>query len=196
MGFLADSCTLKVLTRNLLLSCAPFHCGDASLDDFFNQKAVQHHDALLGKSYVFVLDEEPQKIVCAFTLSNDSVHVDNLPNARKKKVNARINRAKQLNRYPALLIGKLGVSVDFANRGIGSDLLSTLKRFAVYIGNLSDCRMIAVDAKRNDKTLHYSEKNHFRYLYSSESQEAEYLKLDLPLKTRFMFFDLIDLKED
>jgi len=39
---------------------------------------------MLGKTYCFVLDENPSDIICAFTLSNDSVRVDNLPNARKK----------------------------------------------------------------------------------------------------------------
>ncbi len=196
MGFLTDSCTLKVLTQELLADCKPFHCGDPGLDKFFSQESVLHHKAMLGKTYCFVLDDKPSDIICAFTLSNDSVRVDHLPNARKKKVNARISRVKQMNRYPAILIGKLGVNLNYANLGVGSDLLSTLKRFASHHDNLSDCRMLAVDAKANDRALHYYEKNQFRYLYSSEEQEAENRHMPLPLKTRFMFFDLIDLQTE
>ena len=66
MGFLTDSCTLKVLTQELLADCKPFHCGDPGLDKFFSQESVLHHKAMLGKTYCF--------------------RVDNLPNARKKKV--------------------------------------------------------------------------------------------------------------
>ena len=54
-------------------------------------------------------------------------------------------------------------------------------------------RLLAVDAKNEEKPLHYYEKNHFEYLYSSEDQEADNLELPAPLKTRYMFFDLIDV---
>ena len=196
MGFLLESCSQRVLTRNLLASCKPFHCGDEDLDEFFKEDATLHHDAMLGKSYCFVLDEDPTVIVCAFTLSNDSVHVDKLPNARKKKVNAHISHQKHMRRYPAILIGRLAVNEDYADSGVGSELLFLLKHLAIQSGNLSDCRFLAVDAKNEQKPLHYYEKNDFVYLYSSEEQEANCLELQLPLKTRFMFFDLIDLFEE
>ena len=161
----------------------------------YAEDAVPNHEALLGKSYCFVLDADPATIVCAFTLSSDSVHVDHLPNARKKKINSRIAHPKQKRRYPAILIGRLAVNEEFADKGIGSEMLSAIKQFSTDPDNLADCRFLAVDAKNEEKPLHYYEKNDFRYLYSSEEQEAENLDLPLPLKTRFMFFDLIDLKK-
>ena len=194
MAFLAEFCSIKVLTRDLLASCKTFRCGDKDLDEFFLEDAVLHHNALLGKSYCFILDENPRIIVCVFTLANDSVHVDTIPNARKKRVNANISHSKQMRRYPAILIGRLAVNEDFADKGIGSELLSILKLLAIHQGNLSDCRFLAVDAKNDPKPLHYYEKNNFIYLYSSEEQEACNLNLSMPLKTRFMFFDLLDLK--
>lgn len=99
-----------------------------------------------------------------------------------------------MRRYPAILIGRLAVNEDFADKGIGSELLSILKLLAIHQGNLSDCRFLAVDAKNDPKPLHYYERNNFIYLYSSEEQEACNLNLSMPLKTRFMFFDLLDLK--
>ena len=193
MGFLAESCTLQILTRDLLATCKPFHCGDKDLDEFFTEDAPKYHDAKLGKSYCFVLDEDPSVIVCAYTLSNDSVHVKGLPGSRKKKVNSHIAHQKQMRRYPAILIGRLAVNELFADKGVGSELLSLLKYLAVLPDNLADCRFLAVDAKNEEKPLHYYEKNHFEYLYSSEEQEADNLELPAPLKTRYMFFDLIDV---
>lgn len=193
MGFLAESCTLKILTRDLLATCRPFHCGDKDLDEFFTEDAPKYHDAKLGKSYCFVLDEDPSVIVCAYTLSNDSVHVKGLPSARKKKVNSHIAHQKQMRRYPAILIGRLAVNELFSDKGVGSELLSLLKYLAVLPDNLADCRFLAVDAKNEEKPLHYYEKNYFEYLYSSEEQEAVNLELPAPLKTRYMFYDLIDL---
>ncbi|MBO4550312.1 MAG: GNAT family N-acetyltransferase [Bacteroidaceae bacterium] len=195
MGFLHDSCSHRLLTRGCLASCKPFSCGNEDLDDFFCNDAPLYHDAMLGKSYCFVLDKEPSTIVCAYTLSNDSVHVGSIPNSRKKKINAGISRKKQMRRYPAILIGRLAVNEQYAGRGLGSELLSTIKRMAVFRDNLSDCRYLAVDAKNDERALHYYEKNGFKFLYSTEEQEAKNLKLEMPLKTRFMFFDLIELKK-
>ncbi|MFT4153953.1 hypothetical protein [Parafilimonas sp.] len=68
---------------------------------------------LLGKSYCFTLDENPAEIICAFTVSNDSIKTFTLPNARKKKVNTAVPREKQMKSYPAVLIGRSGVNVNF-----------------------------------------------------------------------------------
>ena len=191
MGFLPDFCSHRLLTRELLASCKPFHCGDSDLDEFFSKDAPHYQEALISKSYCFVLDADPSIIVCAYSLSNDSVRVDELPNARRKRVNAHISYSKQQRRYPAILIGRLAVNTDYEDMGIGTELLSLIKLLALMSDNLSACRFLAVDAKNAIKPLHYYEKNQFVYLYSTEEQEASNLKLTLPLKTRFMFFDLI-----
>lgn len=182
-----------MLTRDLIATCKPFHCSDKDLDEFFTEDAPKYHDARLGKSYCFILDEEPSIIVCAYTLSNDSVHVKGLPRARKKKVNSHIAHQKQMRRYPAILIGRLAVNEDYSDKGVGSELLSLLKHMATLPDNLSDCRFLAVDAKNEEKPLHYYRKNDFEFLYSSEDQEATNLGMTVPLRTRYMFYDLIDL---
>ena len=66
-------------------------------------------------------------IVCAFTLSNDSIRVDMLPNSREKKVQKNIPHSKQMRRYPGVLIGRLGINVNFAHRGISSELMEFIK---------------------------------------------------------------------
>ena len=52
---------------------------------------------------------------------------------------------------------------------------------------------IAVDALNNSRTLNYYEKNGFAYLFKDEEQEAISSKLKQPLKTRYMYFDLIEV---
>ena len=66
---------------------------------------------MYGKTYCFVLKEDPQTIVCAFSLSNETIRVDMLPNSRRKQFLKTIPREKQIRRYPAVLIGRLGVDV-------------------------------------------------------------------------------------
>ena len=91
MGFLKENCIFSLLSQWLLESCNPFDCGHGDLNDFFINDSQNYSGQLLGKSYCFILDENPKEIVCAFTVSND----------------------KQLRSYPAVLIGRLGVSDKF-----------------------------------------------------------------------------------
>lgn len=88
-----------------------------------------------------------------------------------------------------MLIGRLGVSVDFADKGVGSELMDILKMW----DNKAACRFLAVDSYNTPHTVHYYQKNGFEFLFSTEEQEARNAGIELPLHTRYMFFDLIDV---
>ena len=63
--------------------------------------------------------------------------------------------------------------------------------------NRTGCRFLIVDALNRPDTLHYYEKNGFRYLIADERLEAKYIGIGvgrLPLNTRLMYFDLLKLK--
>ena len=128
MGFLTEHCSLRVLTRDILASCKPFVCGNADLDDYFRNDATLYQEQRLGKTYCYLLDEDPSVIVCAFTLSSDSVRVD-----------------------------------------------------------------LVVDSYNTPHTVHYYQKNGFEFLFSTEEQEAKNSGIPLPLHTRYMYYDLIDV---
>lgn len=193
MSFLFEKCAFHVLTRDIVSSCKPFSCGNADLDEFFLRDATLYSETLLGKTYCFLLDDDPSVVVCAFTVANDSVRVDQLPNSRKKRVNKDIPYEKQMRRYPAVLIGRLGVNGKFAHKGVGSELLEFIKRWFVQADNKTGCRYLAVDSYNNEKTIGFYVKNGFHTLFSSEEQEAENAGLAMPLKTRYLYFDLIDV---
>ncbi|MBQ6749253.1 MAG: GNAT family N-acetyltransferase [Bacteroidaceae bacterium] len=193
MGFLTEHCSFHLLTRNIIATCQPFSCGNADLDEFFLKDSPLYTENLLGKTYCYLLDEDPTIIVCAFTLSNDSVRVDHLPNSRKRKINDDIPREKQMRRYPAVLLGRLGVNKNFAGKGVGTELMLFIKRWFVQPDNKTGCRYLVVDSYNQLSTLRYYEKNGFHYLFSTEEQESENARLPLPLKTRYMYFDLIDI---
>jgi len=86
MGFLADKCTFRLLTRELIATCKPFSCGYDDLDDYFLKDSPLWADQMYGKTYCFVLKDDPQTIVCAFSLSNETIRVDLLPNSQKEKI--------------------------------------------------------------------------------------------------------------
>jgi GNAT superfamily N-acetyltransferase len=174
-----------------------FDCGDDDLNDFFNNKSLLFQSERLGQTYYFCL-KETEKVVCAFSLSADSVKTVLLPGSRLKKIRELIPQEKALQTYPALLIGRLGVSVEFAGQSIGSQLLKNIKYYCnSQFTNL--VRFLVVDAYNKDSTLSFYQKNGFLFLFSTEQQEKENLKKKIAkddvLHTRQMFFDMTRWKE-
>ena len=112
-NFLLEKCTFQTFDETIIDSCTEFDCGHEDLNSFFKDDSQLYSKELLGKSYCFTLDEFPEKIVCAFTISNDSIKVGDLPNARRAKVTKRIPREKTFKSYPAVLIGRLGVAKEY-----------------------------------------------------------------------------------
>jgi GNAT superfamily N-acetyltransferase len=110
-----------------------------------------------------------------------------------QKIKELVPREMSLQSYPAFLIGRLGVSVEFAGQGIGSQLMRNIKyycdsRFSTLV------RFLVVDAYNNDTVLSYYLKNRFLFVFSTEQQEKENMKKAIqdnePLRTRQMFYDM------
>lgn len=191
MSFLNEACTLHRL--NAPEDIEGFNCGDKDLDDFFANDCFAYARQLLGKTYYYQLDQEPHSIVCAFTLANAGIRVSDLPNARRKKIEANIPHAKALKDYPAVLVARLGVSKDFRSKHIGSDVLRQIKYWFLEPFNKTGCRYVLVDAYNNPATLGFYENNGFRTVFSTEKQEREYRHMDdaSDLNTRLMYYDLM-----
>ncbi|MDR3093759.1 MAG: GNAT family N-acetyltransferase [Bacteroidales bacterium] len=194
MGLL-ERCTIFPLNNETISQCQPFSCGDKDLDDFFHNDTDNYYQQLLGKSYCYRLDEDPSIIVCAFTLANASMDVRLLPNSRKKKVTALIPHVKSFDSYPAFLICRLGVNIDFRKQKIGSELMKLIKVWVLTPEIIGGCRYIVVDAYNNEATRRYYAANNFTDVFSTEQQEKDYLGMppEKELKTRLMYFDLIRL---
>ncbi len=173
--------------------CDPFQCDDKDLDDFFQHDAFLYEKELLGRTYAWLYRPEPTKILALVTLANDSIKAKDIISSARNRVQRSITNAKRGMNYPAVLIGRLGVSRDFRERGwnVGSQVISFLKDW-FRIENKTGCRFFVVDAYNNPRTLHFYERNGFKTLYKSEEEERDFLRLrdDEPLETRFMFFDL------
>jgi len=173
---------------------ADFDCGDADLNEFFNIDAIKYQEQMLGQTYFF-RHKLSGRVVCAFSLSPDSLNTVNLPNSRRKRVKENIPHEKPMKSYPAYLIGRLGVSSAFSGWGIGSQLLDFIKYFC-FDNHRNSCRFLVVDAYNKPEVLSFYQKNGFLSVFSTEEQEREYKKLDvsIPLKTRHLFYDMICLK--
>lgn len=83
------------------------------------------------------------------------------------------------------------------DKTIGDQLVDFIKAWFVDNNNKTGCRFIVVDSYNDEKPLNYYNRNGFNFVFSSEEQEKEHLKLssDSLIKTRLLYFDLILLSE-
>lgn len=197
--FLNSQCFFGELTDDLLSICQPFSCGNEDLDDFFRNDATRYAYYLMGKSYCFRKTDDPTKIVCTFTVSNDSIRIYDLPRSRRDYMKSLTHHEKPLRRYPGVLIGRLGVNKDFCGKGIGSEVIDFIKGWFMSHDNKSGCRFVIVDAINAPEVISFYQKNGFQPLFSSEAQEFLYTggKKGQPIKmaTRLMYFDLLWMRQ-
>ncbi|MEG1574467.1 MAG: GNAT family N-acetyltransferase [Bacteroidales bacterium] len=193
MGYLSDNCAFALLTEQLIAQSSSFACGNEDLDSFFHSDFVAYAKVMFGKTYCFHEVNNPTQIVCAFTVSNASIFTNRLPNARKKKVSKEVPHVKQDLTYPAVLIGRLGIDVQYQRLHIGSELMDFIKSWFAEPENKTGCRYLVVDAYNCDTPITFYLKNGFDFVFSTEEQEKEYRNIDSDdsLKTRLMYFDLI-----
>lgn len=195
-GFtLAERC-IRVSVEDMEGFMPDFTCGNADLDEFFHNDALPYSLELLGKTYLMVLADNPAKVVCAFTLSNDSVKMALVPtNKIKNKLQRPIPNQKRMRSYPAVLIGRLGVANEFQGLNVGSQLLQYIMMWFLEKDNKTGCRFLVVDAYNTPAVLNFYEKNGFRYFYESEVQEKEafHIAEDEQLHQRLMILDLMTL---
>lgn len=191
MSFILGRCSLQEVTNSATIS--GFACGNRDLDNFFTNDCFDYARELLGKTYCYVLDEAPCKVVCAFTLANASMRVDDLPNARKKKIEANIPHVKALRDYPAVLLGRFGVAKELQSQHIGSEVLNFVKFWFVEATNKAGCRFVIVEAYNSPETISFYCRNGFKTVFSTDEQERAYrhLKPGNALTTRLMYYDLI-----
>lgn len=185
---------MQPYTREVAEYCEPFSCQDHDLDEFFHKDAFYYDSELLGKTYAWIDIAEPSKILGLITLANDSVKAKTYISSARNRIQRTVTNPKRGMNYPAVLIGRLGVSSEYRGKGmnIGSQIIDFVKGWFRANENKTGCRFIVVDAYNNERTLHFYEKNGFKILFKSEEDERDFLNLnpDETLETRFMFFDL------
>ena len=195
---LLSTCDIHHATAEKLAACESFSCDDKDLDEFFAKDSLLYQQKLLGKTYLFCLKEDPSTIITAFSLSNDSIRITNsLKDEYKEQFLEEAElRDKTMKRFPSVLIGRFANDSHFEGKGYGSAVMDFIK-IVFRINNRTGCRFLIVDAYNNHRTLHFYEKNGFKYLIEDEESEAKYVgvsKNKLPLNTRLMYFDLLDIK--
>ena len=164
---LRADCDIIILSKKQVIY--GFDCGNADLNDFFNNDALQYKNQMLSRTYFF-RHKTTGNVVCAFSFSASSIKTTDLPGSRRKKVKEYIPREKSLKSYPAILIGRLGVANEFNGHGVGSQLIDIIKDFSLV--HFPDfVRFILVDAYNEPAIIGFYQKNDFTTVFSTEEQE-------------------------
>ena len=157
-----------------------FDCGDDDLNDFILNQSSFFKTEKLAVSYA-MQSRENHDIVAFFSLSNDKISIADFENKSKyNRFSKRFNNRKRLKSYPAVKIGRLGVTNDMKGRNVGSFLMSFIKTYFIN-NNKSGCRFITVDAYSD--AIPFYTKNGFIPLNEDDLQD----------KTRLLYFDLNDV---
>ena len=172
---------VKLIQKNQLKS---FSCDEGDLNDFFYNEALLSIEKLLSVTYLF---ETNQDIIAFFSLLNDKITINDVDNKSQWKASLKkweLNR-KKYHSFPAVKIGRLGVSKVYEKRGYGSQVLNFIKLLFIT-DNRTGCRFITVDAyNKPDKpgAIDFYLKNGFDFLNNKDKNN----------KTRLMYFDLSKL---
>lgn len=195
MFSLDDKCQLARVTEEVIDYCNPFICGDEDLDDFFADNAIAYEKELMGKTYCWVLKDDITTIVGMVTLANAGIQTTHMQNHPRRKLNNLIPYSKQGRTYPAVLIGRLGVSVEFqgSKYRIGTQIMDFIKDWFKSYDNKTGCRFILVDAVNNEHTLKYYERNGFHPLFPRINDEKTFYNIpeSEDLRTRMYYYDLL-----
>ena len=95
-----------------------FDCGSEALNRYFREQAGQDMKRKVCGCWVLFGMDEPERVLGYYTLSHEAVDARELP--------GRPDLLKKLPRYPrlpAVLLGRLAVSVQNQREGIGRKLL-------------------------------------------------------------------------
>ena len=122
----------------------PFKCKDDDLNGFLFDDSQKYLADLMAVTYLLE-DLSCGKTVAYFSLLNDKITFDPDQRFIWNRLSRRVANAKRRKHYPAVKLGRLAISEEYAGQGLGRDIIRLIK-FMFTHGNRTGCRFITVDA--------------------------------------------------
>lgn len=154
----------------------PFKCADNDLNEFLFEDAKYFQKELMTVTYLLEYMEQ-NKTAAYFSLLADKITFNPDEKGIWNKLNRNIPNPKRRRSYPAVKVGRLAVSEEFAGSGLGTFILDNIKYAFAHVKRLG-CRFVTVDALNTAVTFY--EKNGFQFFTEQDKDDD----------TRLMFFDL------
>ena len=175
-----EDLSLNLLTKTTQIP--DFKCQDSDLNEFLMLEAKDYQEQLLTVTYL-LQNPKTNEVVAYFSLLNDTIKFEEEDKKTRNRINRQIPYVKQRTHYPAVKIGRLAVSADYAHQGIGEQILEYIKALFAF-GNRSGCRFLTVDAYA-DAVGFYEKRGGFKFFTDADINDD----------TRLMYFDLKPFKD-
>lgn len=134
-----------------------FDCGDDSVTAFLRESAFHDQKLLLSRTSVLIDEHADATIIVGFhTLLVSTVDQESIPDDKP-----RIKR-----KIPVILLGQLGVDLEFQGRNFGNLLLTDVEFRVAEISKHVGIRCLALDA-RNERLAKWYEKRGFVRFHGS-----------------------------
>lgn len=133
-----------------------FSCGVKDLDEFLTKDALNQQEKNLNVTYLAMRKKE--------ILGFISISADNI---KCKDINKNVKSI--YSNYPAVKIGRLGVSEKYKRLGLGSDMLNTIQKLILKMSEKLGIAYITLDA--------YCTARKFYLKHSFKQKRKEYEKL-------------------
>ena len=160
----------------------PFKCKDEDLNGFLFDDARKYLADLMAVTYLWE-DLANGKTVAYFSLLNDKITFDPEQRTVWNRLSRRVANPKRRKDYPAVKIGRLAVSEEYAGQSIGRDLIRLIKYVFTH-GNRTGYRFITVDAYQD--AVGFYRQCGFDFLSTTDEKD----------KTRSMYYDLKRFMDD
>ncbi|MDE1863023.1 MAG: hypothetical protein KGI33_08935 [Thaumarchaeota archaeon] len=138
----------EIISPNDDLSLLDFTESDGTdplgVDEFVRTKADKYHE---NKIATVRIVRDKKEIVAYFTVSMSSIGVDILASGEKVEGVTPI-------RYPAMLLGQLGVDKKYRGKGIGGDICNFCLGLADVLGKLIACRYVILQTSIDGTSLY------------------------------------------
>jgi len=173
---LVEDFTFEVLNENHCL--LDFDCDEHEINDFLINDALNFQREQFAVTYVFTKDNQ---VVAFFSLLNDSLNDKGYENTIWNRFHRhnKIPNEKRIRHYPAIKIGRLGITKKYQGTGLAYSMMDFIKGFT-RLNQRSASRLLLIDAYNKSKQLNFYERNDFVLLNNAESNT----------ETIAMYFDL------
>lgn len=144
------------------------------------QDSLDYQESLLAVTYLAVADKS---VISYFCPLNDKLAYFAGENKKDwNKLNRKVNNYKWLMSYPAVKIGRLGMTKSLAGQGIGHEIIDYIKVLFSQ-SNKTGCHFLTVDAHKDEVGFYV--KCGFSFFTDNDRDED----------TRLMYFDLKPFKD-
>ncbi len=170
-----DSLVVRPIGRDLDLRS--FKC-ETTIDWFLTAVACEHHEKRITAVTCWLHERD---VAGYITTSMSVVELSDSPQRDRLGLKAILYRkdGKHNQRFPALLIGMLGVCREYGRRGLGLHMVKHAIGQGIALSRNTGCRFVAVDSDPTDEAMGLYEAAGFK---QAEGQKNR--------KTVLMYFDL------